>query len=404
MAGLERIDIDEADQHFGDRLHDGAGNRRRGRRAGLAGRQQQDRNAALHAGFEHAAGVLGEFHRRHDEAVGVGDERPGAEILLAAGDRVEHLQRRRDVLAHREAGADMLGRAHHAGVERVEIHLERIGNVARHHRPLEEMDVVQPLDETRGVVNVLQQRFAIFALLDIDHMHGSTRRAVVDALALDQHVVLGVLAVQREMPRRVLDRGQHQPARKADAAVVAVVRADARQRFDAARNRIGEADRLQKRQHRFVDALEVVLAQRLVPAAFEAGTHRPDVVGQRRRPHGPPRFAPAGAPRTLIRRLLPALQAPLDMRACSAFPASRPRLVGPPSACIVRLFGDYAAGWPAVCASRAVAYARLERSPCRPQLRSAGFRRRPAAVRPRSPVRGCPARYAAARSRKCRAA
>ena len=113
----------------------------------------------------------------------------------------------------------MLRRAHHAGVERVEVHLERIGNVARHHRPLEEMDVVEAVDEARGVVDVLQQRFAVFALLDIDQMHGGARRAVMHARALDHHVVLGVLAVQGEVPRRALDRRQHQRAREADAAV-----------------------------------------------------------------------------------------------------------------------------------------------------------------------------------------
>ena len=44
------------------------------------------------------------------------------------------------------------------------------------------------------------------------------------------------------------------------------------------------------RQHRLVDAFEIVLRQRLVAAAFEAGAHRPDVVGQRRCPHA--RVAP----------------------------------------------------------------------------------------------------------------
>ena len=196
-----RVDIDQAGEHFGHRLHDSAGDRGGRGRAGLAGREKQDRDAAFDAGFEHAAGVLGEFHRRHDEAVGVGDEGPGAEILLAACDGVEHLQCGRDVLAHGEGRADMFRRAHHAGVERVEVHIERVGNVARHHRPLEEMDVVEPVDDARGVVDVLQQRLAVFALLDVDEMNRGARRAVMHALALDQHVVLGVLAVQREIAR-----------------------------------------------------------------------------------------------------------------------------------------------------------------------------------------------------------
>ena len=51
----------------------------------------------------------------------------------------------------------MFRRAHHAGVERVEVHGEWIGYVARHHGALEEMDVVQPLDDACRVIDVLQQ-------------------------------------------------------------------------------------------------------------------------------------------------------------------------------------------------------------------------------------------------------
>lgn len=194
----------------------------------------------------------------------------------------------------------MLGRAHHAGIERVEVHFERIGNVARHHRPLEEMDVVEPVDDAGGVIDVLQQRFAVFALLDIDQMDGGTRRAVVHALALDHHVVFRILAVQGEIPRCLLDRVEHQRARETDAAVIAIGGAGLGQRLDAGGDGIGEADGFQQRQHRLVDALLVVAAQRSVAAALEAGAHRPDVVGQRRCPHGTARFASTGAARALI--------------------------------------------------------------------------------------------------------
>ena len=327
MAGLDGVDIDEAGQHFGHRLHHRAGDRGGRGGAGLAGRQQQDRDAAFDAGFEHAAGVLGEFHRRHDEAVGVGDERPGAEILLAAGDRVEHLQRRRDVLAHGEGRADMLRRAHHAGVERVEVHIERIGNVARHHRPLEEMDVVEPVDDAGGVIDVLQQRLAVFALLDVDQMHRSARRAVMHALALDQHVVPGILAVQGEVAGRLLDRVEHQRARETDAAVGAI---GWRRRGSAPRCRRGW--RWRSRRFRAASAPPRGCARDrsrpsgLVAAAFEAGADRPDVVGKRSRPHGAPRFAPAGPARTLLaRRSRPAFQAPLTCEALHLCRRSRAR-------------------------------------------------------------------------------
>ena len=117
--------------------------------------------------------------------------------------------------------------------------------------------------------------------------------------------MFGILAVQREMPCGVLDRVEHQPPREAQPAVRAELGAGALQRLDAARDSVGEADRFQNGQHGLVDALEVVLGERLVTAAFEAGTNGTDVLRQRRRAHRPPRLAPAGAPATLAgRRLL----------------------------------------------------------------------------------------------------
>ena len=194
----------------------------------------------------------------------------------------------------------MLGGARHAGVERVEIHLQRVGNVARHHRPLEEMDVVQPVDDAGGVVDVLQQALSVFALLDVDQMHRRARRAVVHALALDHHVVPGVLAAQREVARGPFDRVEHEVAWKTDAAVRPKRRADPCQRLDAGGNGVGETDRLQQRQHRLVDAFEVVPAQRSVAPAFEPGAHWPYVIGQRRSPHGAARLTSARAAGALL--------------------------------------------------------------------------------------------------------
>ena len=248
---------------------------------------------------------------------------------------------------------------------------ERIGNVARHHRPLEEMDVVEPLDDARGVVDVLQQRFAIFALLDVDQMHGRTRGAVMDARALDQHVVPGILAVQREMPRRLLDRRQHQPARKAHAAVGAEDRAGPGQRLDAARDRIGEADRFQHGQHRFVDAFEVVLGQRLVAAAFET---RRAPAGYRRQAAPPaspaaPRGRRNGATR-LVAVAASSLQAPSTFSA-PASPAGRPRYLWLRYSASLRFFAQLCSGATAV---------RLCHLDCRPN-EPAG-RRWPAPRRP----------------------
>src|SRR6185436_16583800 len=106
----------------------------------------------------------------------------------------------------------------------------------------------------------------------------------------------GVLAVQGEVAGRPLDRVEHQPAREADAPVRPVDGADAGQRLDAARYRICEADRLQRGEHRLVDAFEIVLLQWPIAAALEPGAHRPYILRKRRRTHRTPRLASARAP------------------------------------------------------------------------------------------------------------
>ena len=105
---------------------------------------------------------------------------------------------------------------------------------------------------------------------------------------------LGVLAAEGKIAGSVLDGRHDQRAREADAPVVAVAGADALQRLDTARDGVGEADGFEQRQHRLVDALELVLAKRLEVAAFEAGADRTYVLGQGRRTQRSSRLAPAG--------------------------------------------------------------------------------------------------------------
>ena len=164
------------------------------------------------------------------------------------------------------------------------------------------MDVVEALDKAGGVVDVLQQRFAVFALFDIDQVHGRAGGAVVDAGALDLQIMARVLAVQGEIAGGIADRGRHQIAREPQPTVGAVDRAGARQSRRTARNRVGEADGLQNGEHGFVDLFEIILAQRLVPAAGQPGAHRADLVGQRRGPDRTPCLPAAAAPRAGIRR------------------------------------------------------------------------------------------------------
>ena len=214
-----------------------------------------------------------------------------------------------------------------------------------------------------------------------------------------------------------------QRAREADAAVVAIGGAGPRQRLDAAGDGVGEADRFEQRQHRLVDALQIVLAQRLVPAAFQSGADRPDIVGQRRRAQRAARFAGRRTLRdrwsaaaasasssgsltcedlhhirsaTLRARIACAsdragLDSPDARRLCTPRPELGQR-VWASSYCRARCASSFTQPREADAGQAAAAAA------------SSAFRRPPAGVRPQSPVRGCPARCAGARSRRCRAA
>ena len=90
MPRHDGVDIDQPGQHLRDFLRQRPGQRRRRGGPGLAGRQQQHRHAAAHREFEVAAGVGGELHRRHDEAVGLRHERPRPPRRLRPGDGVQH--------------------------------------------------------------------------------------------------------------------------------------------------------------------------------------------------------------------------------------------------------------------------------------------------------------------------
>ena len=135
-------------------LRERTGECRRSRGTGLPRRQQEHRHAAAHRHLETSTGIGREFHRRHDEAVGLADEGALTPLVFAAGDRMQHLQRGFEMIRMDPTTAHVLGGAADRGVAGVEIHFVRIGNVARHNGALEEMDVLHLIDHSPDVVEV----------------------------------------------------------------------------------------------------------------------------------------------------------------------------------------------------------------------------------------------------------
>ena len=271
MAGRDQVDVGEAGQNLRHFLDHDAGQRRRAGGTGLAGGQKQDRHAGAHGGFQAAAGVLGELERRHHEAAGHADEGARPPGRLAAGHQMQHGDRLIDVLGQDEAGADVFCGPGDAGIAGVEIQVPRVGHVARDDRALEEMDVVQPVDQTRQIIEIGQGGFTVFAGVDVNHVHGRAGGAEMDLLAPGLQVVARVETVQHEVPaglgQRVLDHGPREP----QPAVVADAAAGPGHQLDARRDSVGEAEVRQQVQCRLVNPLHLGFAERLVAAASMPG-------------------------------------------------------------------------------------------------------------------------------------
>ncbi len=199
-------------------------------------------------------------------------------------------QRLLDMFWLDEAGADVLSRPCDAGVAGVQVEVARRDHVARDHRALEEVDVLQRVGQTGHVVEVLQSRFAVGASLGIDDVDRRARSAEVHPRAAELHVEPRVGRVQDDVPRRlgqgVLDEG----ARDHQAALVCEPRPGRGHQIDAAWNRVGEADLFEHVECGGMDPPHLGLGQGMVAAAGQTRTHRPSVLGNR----GRAQLAPSG--------------------------------------------------------------------------------------------------------------
>ena len=71
----------------------------------------------------------------------------------------------------------MLGRARKAAIQRVQIHLAVIDHIAANHRALVKVDIVQIVDQARGIIKVLRRAFAVVQRDGIYDMHRRPRCA-----------------------------------------------------------------------------------------------------------------------------------------------------------------------------------------------------------------------------------
>ena len=218
---------------------------------------EQDRHPAPNAGLHDLTALGGEFQRRDNEAVRIRNEGPRAERALATRNGVAEIETAPGVGGLGDRGADMLRRAGAAGIDRVEVELEIVCQVARHHRTLQKVDVVQPVGDPSRVEEIRHSALAVAPPIGLDHVHRRTGRAVVHAGAGQVHVVARVAAEERDVPRRRCERVLDQRAGIAEPPIVSQRRASPGHDLDPRRRRIGQTDLLEHRQRRLVDARDV---------------------------------------------------------------------------------------------------------------------------------------------------
>ena len=240
--------------------------------------REQHRHASANALFHHLTAFGGKLHRWYDKAIGVAHERPLAPFVLTAGDHVQHLQRRAHMMRFGEGGPDMFQRAGRAGIDGVQIHLEIVGDVAAHHRALQEVDIVEHIGDPRRIMQVLHCALAVIAPLHIDHMHRGPGGAVMHAGPRKAQVMGRIAAAEGDFP---IGLGQHvldQRARKAQPPVLALNGADRGENFNPAFRRVREADLFQSVQRGLMDTFDPLLGQRAVHPALHARTYRALIV------------------------------------------------------------------------------------------------------------------------------
>ena len=182
-----------------------------------------------------------------------------------------------------------------AGVAGVQIQVARLDHVAGDDRALEEVNMIQRVDQPGDVIEIGQARLPVLAAFRVDHVHGGPGGAEVNLGPFRPDVVLRILAVQGEVPRRDRQSVLHQAARKQQPALIGQGATGIGHQLDTRRDRLGQADLLQGVECRLVDAPYLAIGQRLVEAAFHPRLDGHFLGRDRCRAQLPPRLAPAPA-------------------------------------------------------------------------------------------------------------
>ncbi len=166
-----------------------------------------------------------------------------------------------------EADADRLAGRLEAGIGRVDVELEGIGQVPGDQRAHAVADVGRGLQHPHHVVEVGEAGLAERATFGVQHLDGGAAGADVDMAAADLEPAVGAETGQGDPAGRAAEGRLDQAAWKGHAAVVAASRPSGLQRAAQPVGRPGHADLFQDGDGRIDDEGQVLVSQRPETAA-----------------------------------------------------------------------------------------------------------------------------------------
>ena len=275
-SGREYIDHDQPGKGFGEGRRQHAVDRRRRCRAGHRRDDTVNRHATPDTGDGDIESVLAVAHRRNNRADVRLAKRFFGELAGAAGDLVEDIDDRIDVLADGKIGADRLLRATQQAVGCIDVELEYVGQVGGHAAACEPGDVRQLVGQAGKRVEIGQRRRAIKMCIQVQRLHRRAAGTEVNPLAADFESVLLVAAVEDEGLAGAVDNildhipGEAQPPHLVDAG------AAFERLFGQRPRRLAHAELGQHAQRSVVDLPHLAFGEGPVLAADRSGRRRVD--------------------------------------------------------------------------------------------------------------------------------
>ena len=164
------------------------------------------RNAAAHRGGGDFAGLGVEAQRRHRDIAVQRKERTRLECLARTRNEVTHFGDILDAGGPGGGGEHVFLRAGETGVSRVDIQRSCIRHVARDQRTAEEMDIVEAVDQARGIVQIAQYRFTVGSAIEVYNQRRGATGTDVHARTPQMHIESRIPPAQREIAGEALQR------------------------------------------------------------------------------------------------------------------------------------------------------------------------------------------------------